>query len=158
MRTLTSLILLVSGLFLISTQNSHAQTYDISWHVIAGGGGTSSATSNGTTYSVSGTIGQPATSTLSGGPYSLTGGFWGIIATVQMPGSPLLSILNATGHNVVLAWPAASTGFMLQQTSTLTPTSWTTVSTNSFPVIVNNGTNTVTLPVSGNQYFRLVNP
>jgi hypothetical protein len=49
-----------------------AQT-DLSWNTIAGGGATYS---NGGTYSLGGTIGQGSAGTLSGGSYSLTGGFW----------------------------------------------------------------------------------
>ena len=50
-----------------------AQPYSIDWYKIAGGGGTST----GATYQVSGTIGQPdASSAMSGGSYSVTGGFW----------------------------------------------------------------------------------
>lgn len=52
-----------------------AQSYDISWHTIDGGGGTST----GGGYELSGTIGQPdasAADALTGGGYTLTGGFW----------------------------------------------------------------------------------
>jgi hypothetical protein len=47
--------------------------YAISWSTIDGGGGTSA----GGGYTLSGTIGQPdASGPLSGGVYTLTGGFW----------------------------------------------------------------------------------
>jgi hypothetical protein len=48
--------------------------YDLTWNVIAGGGGTST----GGAYSLSGTIGQSDASPvpLSGGSYTLNGGFW----------------------------------------------------------------------------------
>lgn len=50
-----------------------ANTYGISWSTVDGGGGTS----NGGTYAMSGTIGQPdAGSMLGGCRYRLTGGFW----------------------------------------------------------------------------------
>ncbi|HUC85210.1 MAG TPA: hypothetical protein VL970_08465, partial [Candidatus Acidoferrales bacterium] len=59
-----------------------AQSYSIDWFKIAGGGGTSS---NGQ-FSVSGTIGQPdAGGPLTGGSFSLAGGFWALYA-VQTPG------------------------------------------------------------------------
>ena len=48
--------------------------YDLTWNVIAGGGGTSTS-ANGV-YSLSGTIGQAAAGPLSGSPYTLNGGFW----------------------------------------------------------------------------------
>ena len=54
-----------------------AQNYSINWYKVAGGGGTST----GGVYSVSGTIGQQdaTTQTLTGGPYSLTGGYWAML-------------------------------------------------------------------------------
>ncbi len=51
--------------------------YEISWHTIDGGGGTSS----GGPYVLSGTIGQPDAAYSAGGQYELLGGFW--------PGGPL---------------------------------------------------------------------
>src|SRR6266478_8244280 len=65
------------------------QQYSVDWYKIAGGGGTST---NGQ-YSVSGTIGQhDAGGPMTGGNYSLTGGFWSLIATVSTPGAPSLTI------------------------------------------------------------------
>lgn len=46
--------------------------YEISWHTIDGGGGRSS----GGDYALVGTIGQPDTGEMSGGGYTLSGGFW----------------------------------------------------------------------------------
>src|SRR3989442_10530644 len=63
-----------------------AQNYSIDWFTIDGGGGTST----GGVYSVSGTIGQPAAGHLSGGNYTIDGGFLVIIAAIQTPGAPLL--------------------------------------------------------------------
>jgi hypothetical protein len=151
MRRLFVTLLMAAGISSAST--AFAQTYDISWHTIAGGGGTSS----GGNYSVTGTIGQSAAGNLSGGAYSLTGGFWGIISAVQVPGSPLLSIMSSSvANHVLIAWPSASTGFVLQQDSSLGNTNWVNVNTNSFPVVATNGLNTVTFPVGGNEYFRLI--
>ena len=45
--------------------------YSIDWHTIDGGGGTST---NGQ-YSLTGTIGQPDAGTMSGGNFTLQGGF-----------------------------------------------------------------------------------
>lgn len=74
-----------------------AQDYSIDWFKVSGGGGTST----GGVYSVSGTIGQPEAGRLSGGNYTLQGGFWGAIAAVQTPGAPLLSI--SIHHHRLLA-------------------------------------------------------
>ena len=134
---------------------ARAQTYDISWYKVSGGGGSST----GDGYTVTGTIGQADAGNLSGGGYSLTGGFWSIIAAVQTPGSPLLTIASVSTNHVKLAWPATFSSFRVQQDASVGNTNWISVNTNSFPVTVANGSNTVTLPISGgNQFFRLVSP
>jgi hypothetical protein len=56
--------------------------YTIPWSTIDGGGGTSS----GGAYALSGTIGQPdASAPLSGGVYTLTGGFWAGLPEATSP-------------------------------------------------------------------------
>ena len=64
---------LVMALLIVSV--AVAQTgggYDLSWNVVASGGGSS----NGGSYSLNGTIGQAGAGSLSGGNYTLSGGFW----------------------------------------------------------------------------------
>jgi len=128
-----------------------AQPYSIDWYKIAGGGG---ASSNGQ-YSVNGTIGQPdASGAMSGGNYSLTGGFWSLISVVQMPGAPVLTI-TYSGNNVIVSWPSPATGFVLQQNDDLNTANWMasgfTVNSNSTTMSI-----TVTAP-TGNLFFRLKN-
>ena len=48
-------------------------TGGVMWHTVDGGGGAS----QGSTFSVRGTIGQPDAGELAGGSYTLAGGFWG---------------------------------------------------------------------------------
>src|SRR5262245_54773162 len=104
---------------------AHAQTYSIDWYTIDGGGGTST----GGVYTVSGTIGQPDAGHMSGGNYTVDGGFWGIIAAIQTPGAPALRVVRTTTNTVVLAWPAPSTGFNLQQNAAVNnAASWAAVS------------------------------
>jgi hypothetical protein len=128
-----------------------AQTnYTIDWYTIDGGGGTST----GGVYSVSGTIGQPDAGTMSGGSYVLQGGFWGVIAAVQMPGAPTLYISRA-GSTVTVYWQDVS-GWSLQQNSNLTtPAGWSA----SGGVTTLNGTNYLNLTSPpGNLFFRLSHP
>ena len=128
----------------------HSQNYSIDWYKIAGGGGTST----GATFSVSGTIGQhDASGAMSGGNYSVTGGFWSLISVVQTPGAPTLTI-TYLGSNVILSWPTNTTGFVLQSTSNLIPSAvWSGVSPS--PVVVN-ARNTVTNPITGaGKFYRL---
>ncbi len=94
--------------------------YAISWYKVAGGGGASS----GGGFALSGTVGQPdAGGVLTGGNYSLAGGFWAL-AAVQTPGAPLLQIQLTGTNTVLLSWPSPSTGFKLQQTPSLAPPAW----------------------------------
>lgn len=138
--------LLVAGFALLAA----AQTYTIDWHTIDGGGGTST----GGVYSVSGTIGQPdaSTTTMTGGSYSLTGGFWSLYA-VQTPGAPLLTITRTLTNSAVISWPFPSTGWNLQQNSNLATTNWGTPS----EMVTNNGTVNFIIvgPPAGNRYYRL---
>lgn len=48
-------------------------TYDLGWWTVDGGGATFSTRGG---YSLGGTIGQPDAGALSGGGYTLGGGFW----------------------------------------------------------------------------------
>ena len=136
---------------MLLTVSLYAQQYSIDWYRIAGGGGTSTSG----VYSVSGSIGQhEASGVMSGGNYSVTGGFWGIISVVQTAGAPTLAIAYS-GSNVILSWPTNTTGFVLQSTLYLVPSaSWSDASPG--PVVVN-ARNTVTNGISGSgKFYRLV--
>src|SRR5436853_4452634 len=103
--------LVASVLITLGALSARGQSYSIDWYTIDGGGGTST----GGVYQVSGTIGQPDAGHMSGGNFSLDGGFWGIIAAVQTPGAPLLRVLLTATNTVIVAWPSSATGFNLQQ-------------------------------------------
>lgn len=142
----------IFGLALVLPAALEAQNYSINWYTIGGGGGSSSGTNGGSTYAVTGTIGQPATSSMSGGNYSLTAGFWSILSAVQTPGSPLITIVRS-GSQATISWSASANGFILQKSSSLTPGSWSAASPN---LSTNGGTISTSVPVTGGyQYFRL---
>ncbi len=144
MRRIALLLLLGLG-----TGSLQAQSYSIDWFRVAGGGGTST----GGVYALSGTIGQADAGFLSGGNYTLEGGFWGIVASVQLPGSPLLTITRTATNTVVVAWPSPSSGFVLQQNPAVGPTNWANVAQTPD----DNGTlkSIVINPPTGNLFFRL---
>jgi hypothetical protein len=132
---------LALALFALPVQ---AQQYFIDWYKVAGGGGTST----GGTYQVSGTVGQPdASGAMTGGSYSLTGGFWSLYA-VQTSGAPLLTIIYANNQAVV-SWPSSVTGWTLQTNSNLATGNWGNY---LGPVVNNSVTNA---PPMGNLFFRL---
>jgi hypothetical protein len=123
--------------------------YSLDWASIDGGGGTST----GGVYSVTGTIGQPDAGTMSGGNYTLAGGFWRVVAAIQTPGAPWLTITRSATNSVIISWPSPSTGFALLQNTNLNTTNWV-----SPPEPVNdNGTERFILvnPPAGNRFYRL---
>ena len=72
----TRILALIAALLAVSVGLVHAQSgggYDLSWSTIDGGGTTFST---GGGYELGSTVGQPDAATLSGGGYSLPGGFW----------------------------------------------------------------------------------
>ncbi len=143
---------LILGGMLLALPGLRAQQYSIDWYKVSGGGGTST---NGQ-YAVSGTIGQhDAGAPMTGGTFSLTGGFWAIYA-VQTPGSPYLFITQS-GTNAILSWSAGAAGFLLESKSSLAaPGGWNSVS--PLPA-TSDGTNYVTNGIApGNNYYRLRHP
>ena|ERR1022692_3738032 len=126
---------------------SFAQSYSIDWYKVAGGGGTST----GVVYAISGTIGQhDAGGPMTGGNYSLTGGFWSLYA-MQTPGAPLLTI-TYIGNQAIVSWSPSVTGWTLQTNNNLFTGTWD----NYLGTIVNNSvTNS---PPTGNIFFRLTQP
>ena len=127
--------------------------YSLDWATIDGGGGTST----GGVYSVTGTIGQPDAGTMSGGTYTLAGGFWSLIAAVQTPGAPYLSVIRSNSA-VVVSWPLPAEGWVLEWTNALPRVSspWPQLP----PPYQTNGANlqfTETLP-TGNKIYRLHKP
>jgi hypothetical protein len=129
-----------------------AQPYTINWHKIAGGGGTST----GGVYSVSGTIGQhDAGGPLTGGNFSLAGGFWALTA-VQTPGAPTVGIVLTSTNTAVVYWPSPSTGFSLQVNTDLTTGNWTAPG----ETVQDNGTikYIIVNPPTGRKFYRLKYP
>lgn len=132
-------------LALIAPALAQAQSFAVDWFTIDSGGGTSS----GGTYSLSGTIGQPDAGRLTGGSYTLEGGFWGI----QGFATPLLRI-ERLGPTVRVFWPASSAGYLLDEAASLG--SWfqvtTGLQTNSTDISLS-----LTPPV-GTKFYRLRKP
>lgn len=128
--------------------------YAIEWFTVDGGGGTST----GGVYSVTGTIGQPDAGAMSGGDYTLQGGFWGVIAAVPTPGAPFLTVVRTTTNTVVVSWPLPAEGWVLEWTNALPQVSapWPQIP----PPYQTNGLNlqfTEPLP-TGNKFYRLHKP
>ena len=130
--------------------NTPAQSFAIDWFTIGGGG-----TSTGGVFAVSGTTGQPTANaqSMTNGTFSLTGGFWSIFA-VQTPDAPLLTV-ERQGAAVRVFWPPPATGFVLDQSLTVTG-AWSQV---SFPYTTNATDISISVPApTGSKYYRLRRP
>jgi hypothetical protein len=131
----------------------HAQGFALTWYKVAGGGGISSGTNGSTVFTLAGTIGQQdASTTVTGGTFALTGGFWSQIAIVQNPSGPSLSISPMSG-GAMISWPSSATNYFLQFTRNLETRAW-----NLYPadIVTNGSSNTVMVPASSpRMYFRL---
>lgn len=123
-----------------------AQTFSIDRFV---GGG--SCTSTGGPFALSGTLGQPDANqqSLTGGTFSLAGGFWSFV--VPTPGAPRLTI-ERQGADVRVFWPLPGTGFVLDQSLSVTG-GWSQV---TLPYTTN--TTGISVGVGaprGNTFYRL---
>jgi hypothetical protein len=129
-----------------------AQNYSTDWSKVAGGGGTSSNAQ----YVVSGTIGQPdAGVAMSGGSYSLTGGFWSLVAVVETVGLPNLSI-GHSGNSIIVSWPNTESCMLQTNNNLATVSGWKAY---GGTLNTSNGTNSITIsPPTGKLFFRLSQP
>jgi len=132
-----------------------AADYAISWWTTDGGG----SQSTGGVYCVTGTIGQPdAGGPLTNRQYSVTGGFWAVVAALPTPGAPLLSVMRTETNTVVVSWPAPAEGWLLHATTDLVTggSVWTEIPP-PYETIGNNLFFTEPAPV-GNKFYRLHRP
>jgi hypothetical protein len=127
---------------------ARAQQFTIDWHTIDGGGGTST----GGVFTVNGTIGQPdAGGPMTGGNYSLTGGFWALPIAVPTSGAPTLLILRGAPGFATISWNPATPGFVLQMSDNLTTPDWSDAPSGS--------ANPVTVPATlPTKFYRLRKP
>jgi hypothetical protein len=141
-------IRLILAAAVLLTSAVSAQQFRIDWHTIDGGGGTST----GGVFTVSGTIGQPdAGGPMTGGQYSVTGGFWALPIAVQTPGTPILTIARAAPGFAQISWSPATPGFALQQSDNLTTPNWSDAPSGA----ANPATVPATLP---SKFYRLHKP
>jgi hypothetical protein len=139
-------------LLLLAAARANAQNYAIDWYKVAGGGGISTRA----VYTVKSTVGQPdAGGPMTGGVYSLMGGFWGLFA-VQTPGAPVLRIFLTVTNTAVVSWPSPSTGLNLWQSASLPSYSWVvprqTVNDDGINKFI------IVSPAAGTRFYRLSKP
>ncbi len=125
------------------------------WFKVAGGGAGAAQSSNGR-FELIGTVGQhDANPQTANGRFSLTAGYWSIVAVIQTEGAPLLSIHRSSG-NAVVSWPSPADGWILQQTEDVAHPNWSSA---PYAVADDGVERSIFVPAStGNQFFRLVKP
>jgi hypothetical protein len=78
------------------------------------------------------------------------GGIWTAQARIQT--MPSLTTTH-TGSSVIVSWPYPSSGFVLQQNTSLSTTNWTA---SGFTITTNGSINSITINApTGNLFFRL---
>ena len=73
--------------------------------------------------------------------------------TLTTPQSPSLTVVYSA-PNVIISWPTNASGYLLEQTTAVAPSAWTTNSLPPYPVVGANYSVTVSA-ASGTKFFRL---
>jgi len=141
------LLIVLGGPLLLSAQN-----YSLNRSRLTSGGGQSA----GGNFTLRGSLGQAEAGTpLTGGGYSLTGGFRAKVGIIQTPDAPKLTVASNPDGTVTIRWSSAA-GWSLQQSDQLTAESW---AGSVQPVTENGPDRSVTLtPPAGWRFFRLHKP
>ena len=130
------------------------QPYDLTWTTLDGGGGTSTAG----VYIVTGTISQADAGRLNSSDFTIDGGFWSIVAAIQEPGAPPLSLRHTQTNTVVVSWPMTWPGFVLLENPDANTTNWVQVTTPPAVVVTSRTTaeKQVVVPTpTGKRFYRL---
>jgi hypothetical protein len=75
---------------------------------------------------------------------------------LNLPAAPLLDIQLTLTNTILISWPAPATGFNLQRSSNLNPTSW--VGVTNIPTLANGRNQVIVPPAAGKQIYRLKFP
>jgi hypothetical protein len=136
---------------------ARAQNYGVDWSTITGGGGASTAG----VYTITGTLSQPTIARVNSSDFTIDGGFLSIVAAIQEPGAPLLSVRHTQTNTVVVSWPMTWPGFALLENSDLSTTNWVQVTTPLVVVVTSQTTaeKQVIVPTPmGKRFYQLSKP
>ncbi len=116
--TLAGMVIVMVALVAGSVLAQSGGGYNLPWSSIDGG----SAVSSGGEYVLRGTIGQPDAGNLTGGGYTLAGGFWGqpvILSSVVSPPNAAPAQNYYIVHQVTLTWNSVvgATAYQVQVAS-----------------------------------------
>jgi len=74
------------------------------------------------------------------------------VITWKVDPPPVLTVV-LSGGNVIISWPLTCANFVLEQTASLNPASWSPVSLPPYPIV--GGQYSVTIPITANTFYRL---
>lgn len=134
-----------------------AQNVGVDWSALSSRAGTSIAGK----YTLTGTIAQPAAARLNSRDFTLDGGYLSIVAAIQQPGAPELSVRLTTTNSVVVSWPMTWPGWVLTEAPELPAAAWTDVLTAPIEVAVADDVvvkQVVVTPPVGNRFYKLREP
>lgn len=134
-----------------------AQNVGVDWSALSSGAGTSTAGK----YTLAGVVGQPAVARLNSRDYTLDSGYLGIVAAIQQPGAPELSVRLTTTNSVVVSWPMTWPGWVLTEAPELPAAAWTNVLTAPIEVTVADDVvvkQVVVTPPVGSRFYKLRKP
>lgn len=133
---------------LAASASALAQSCSVERYGCNSGGGTST----NRVFSVSGSIGQSGGSgPMIAGRHALSGGFWDLAASAGRADAPWLSVVSTAAGQVTISWSPDWAGFVLQETSALSPPLWVNVTAGeATPVVV--------WATGGKRFYRLHKP
>ena len=136
-------LLCLSLLLPLSTQ-SQGEEFSVDFFLVEGVPGASMNDE----FSFTASIGQLDAGTLSGGEFTVEGGFSSIVASLQ---PPTLTITPAAPGQVTISWSPETTGVVLQETTSLSSGNWTNSPSGE--------TNSITVTITGDmKFYRLFKP
>lgn len=139
---------------LLSGWSACGQSYQLDWFTIEAGG----TGSSGGNFALVGLVGQPDAGALAGGGYVIFGGYLNAAgASGQVQPSAVLQARVVGPGAIALSWPAALSGYSLQQSTAIQgPQTWSSVAAS--PSIFG-GEYYVTLPIDTRvRFYRLIQP
>jgi len=131
-----------------------AEELAVDWSAFSGGGGTATAG----VYTITGIISQPSAARVNSRDFTIDGGFWSIVAAIQEPGAPKLSVRFTQAKTVVVSWPMTWPGFALWENSEAYTTNWVEVAKEPVVVVTSRTTaeKQVVVPMpAGKRFYRL---
>jgi hypothetical protein len=151
------LMIKIAFLLAVGIRVASGQNFPPDWSTFAGGSGTSTAG----VYTITGTIALPNVGRVNSTDFTIDGGFWSIVAAIQEPGAPRLSVRLTETNTVIVSWPMSWPGFVVMENLDLNTTNWVNVAINPVVVVTSEraAEKQVVVPRPiGNRFYRLNKP